>query len=144
MPNKGFTLIELMVVITIITILATIGLISYQTVLKSGRDAKRQSDLRSIQSALEQYHNDQGYYPFAITFGGSLVRPSTGAAYINQIPQDPKGNPDYAYQALGTGCDSGAPRNCTNYCLFAKLENSSPGLPSGCINNLYNFAVTPP
>lgn len=63
--RKGFTLVELLVTISIIGILSAIGLVLYSTVLKQSRDSKRQSDLKSIQLALEQYSNDQGFYPYA-------------------------------------------------------------------------------
>lgn len=62
---KGFTLVELLITISIIGILSAIGLVLYSTVLKQSRDSKRQSDLKSIQLALEQYSNDQGFYPYA-------------------------------------------------------------------------------
>ena len=64
MPRqRGFTLVELMVVITIVAVLATIGIVSYQVVLKNSRDARRQTDLRTIQTGLEQYFADQLFYP---------------------------------------------------------------------------------
>lgn len=65
MKRSGFTMIELLITISIIAILAAIGLVSYNIVMKQGRDARRQSDLRAIQSALEQYYHDQGFYPSA-------------------------------------------------------------------------------
>lgn len=61
--ESGFTLVELLVVICIVAILTVIGMGAYGNILKNSRDAKRQTDLRLIQSALEKYHADQGYYP---------------------------------------------------------------------------------
>lgn len=168
MSNKGFTLIELLVVVSIISILSAIGFISYQTVIKGGRDGKRQSDLRSIQSALEQYHNDQGFYPFTGTinnvqgldtllssspppaFSSSTGNPSpppTPKTYLNSLPQDPRSSPQprYRYEAIPTTpCDNSTTNRCTSYCLYANLENPGPAKPGGCTNASYNFAVTPP
>lgn len=140
MPKKtGFTLIELLISVSIIAVLSAIGLVVYSSVLKQGRDSKRQSDLRSIQSALEQYYSDQLNYPTGITAGSPL---SAGTkTYMKTVPT---GSPAYVYTALGTNCAVSTPQNCTSYCLYADLENTSPGL-SGCAANGTNdFAVTPP
>ncbi|HUD02706.1 MAG TPA: prepilin-type N-terminal cleavage/methylation domain-containing protein, partial [Candidatus Paceibacterota bacterium] len=61
--KKGFTLIELMVVIAIIGILASIIMVSLSSAQSKGRDAKRVADIRTIQLALEEYYNDNGNYP---------------------------------------------------------------------------------
>lgn len=141
MPGKflksGFTLIELLITISIIAILAAIGLVVYSNVIKQGRDSKRQSDLRSVQSALEQYYADQFAYPASMTFDGSALS-AGGRTYLNNTPIDPTSNPNYAY--IASGCSP----NCTSYCLYAVLENSSPGVGSCSTNGSYNFAVVPP
>lgn len=149
MSKKGFTLIELLVTISIIAVLAAIGLVVFSTALKQGRDAKRQSDLRAIQSAMEQYFADQFVYPASITFGSALSQ--EGKTYLNVIPTDPivSSYPQYTYQALSASllaCDNLAvTTKCTSYCLYAKLENSSLPVPTGCTYPPgYNFAVTPP
>lgn len=141
MPKKsGFTLIELLVTISIIAILSTIGIVVYSSVLKQGRDSKRLSDLRSIQSALEQYFADQFYYPTAVTAGIALS--AGGKIYINIVPSDPTGSP-YGYIPSPSGCDNSVTK-CTNYCLYANLENSSSSKPATCTDGSYNFALTPP
>ena len=61
--KKGFTLIELMVAITIIAIISTIGLITYSKAQGLGRDAKRKQDLRSIAIALELFYQKNKRYP---------------------------------------------------------------------------------
>jgi len=62
--KKGFTLLEMLVVIGIISVLVSIGFVSYSTAQKKARDAKRQSDLKSFQTALEQCYSVNGYtYP---------------------------------------------------------------------------------
>lgn len=168
--SRGFTLIELLITISIIAILSAIGLVVYSSVLKQGRDSKRQSDLRSIQSALEQYNSDQFFYPSNNVPGRSMdvrlqgggqfnsnignpLTPSPLKIYMNSLPQDPTsptGSTRYAYRALpaSPACDNSPAKRCTSYCLYAKLENvsSRATLPSGCLypSNSYNFVVTPP
>jgi type II secretion system protein G len=69
--SKGFTLIELLVVVAIIGILATVVLSSLSSARESARDAKRLSDIKTIQTALEMYANDNnGKYP-TISWAGS-------------------------------------------------------------------------
>lgn len=141
--RSGFTLIELLVVISIIAVLSVIGLVAYSNFMKSSRNAKRESDLRIIQSALEDFHSDQIYYPFSITFGSSLTDGSK--TYLNNIPKDQLGNPEYKYAASGTNCSETAPQNCTKYCVYAALENVTTSSLSGCAQQSgYNFALTSP
>lgn len=163
--SRGFTLIELLVTISIIAILFSIGLMAYSAVLKQGRDSKRQSDLRSIQSALEQYFADQFYYPLynvstcsngRVAFNASspckLTDPSNTKTYMNSVPIDPlSSNPQYLYvpfnYSTGAGCDN-VSNICNGYCLYANLENASgisnPPDCSSPLPNGYNFAVTTP
>lgn len=143
---RGFTLIELLVAISIIAILSIIALVAYSAVLKQGRDSKRQSDLRSIQSALEQYNSDQGFYPATITFDGSSGLSYGGKTYLNTVPTDPTGSPQYSYAPSPLSCDnSTTAKQCTSYCLYANLENSSSSQLGSCPSVTgYNFAVTPP
>ncbi len=68
----GFTLLELLVVMTIIAVLAAVGLSNYSRSLSRGRDARRRSDLKTIQNALEQYYLAKSLYPGDTT--GSLLR----------------------------------------------------------------------
>ncbi len=145
---QGFTLVELLVTISIIAVLSAIGLIVYTDVLKQGRDSKRQTDLRSIQSALEQYNHDQGFYPAAspspLAFGsGNRLTSNTGnpnpssspKVYMNEVPAEPLPSPYSPYLYVPSGI---------SYCLYAKLDKTSAVKPAVCTNATYNFAVTPP
>lgn len=141
--SRGFTLIELLITITIIAVLSAIGLVAYGAFLKTSRDSRRQSDLKLIQSALEDYHSDQLYYPPSITPGASLTFGSD-KTYLNKIPVDPKSPPEYLYEGRSAGCTDTA---CTSYCLFANMENNPPVSDQNCSSfpsSDYNFGVTRP
>src|SRR3989338_1480589 len=57
---QGFTLVELLVVISIIAILSVVGVTIYSGVQKNARDARRKADVESISNALEVHYNDTG------------------------------------------------------------------------------------
>ena len=93
--KKGFTLIEILIVVAIISILAGIVLIGLRPGLGSARDARRQAELKQIQTALQIYYNRFGSYPSALI---DLI--NEGVA--RTIPDDPSGA---AYGYSTTGAD---------------------------------------
>lgn len=118
---KGFTLIELLVVIAIIGILAGIVLAALGGSRTTSQDAKRISEIRQIQYALEVYRSANGNYPCALYTGGSCANASTlqgGTAGMPRISKDPSGA-NYSYAATGSGS------NCTGYHLGASLVNTN-------------------
>lgn len=146
--KNGFTLVEMLVVISIISILAVIGMSIYQPVVKRSRDSKRISDIKFIQSALEQYHADQIYYPSQsqLVPGSPLTNPAGTRTYLTTIPKDPSaGNPQYLYQPSPSGCSG---NNCKKYCLYAKMEGAVPASDLGSsdcpASGSYNYGVTRP
>ena len=139
--NSGFTLMELLIVIAILGILATIGLGSFRSAQIKGRDAQRKSDLTQIQKALEMYYNDYSGYPETLPAGGGSWLDAKGTLYMKEVPKDPK-DFDYCYETE---------TNQTWYRLYAKLENSQDsgiaktGCSNGCTcngDNTYNYKVT--
>jgi prepilin-type N-terminal cleavage/methylation domain-containing protein len=61
--KKGFTIIELLIVIVVIGILAAIGFVAYGNVTKSARDSDRQADASAISKKAEEYYASNGVYP---------------------------------------------------------------------------------
>src|SRR3989344_4961570 len=96
--KRGFTSIELLVVIAIIGILSSIVLASLNSARKKGRDARRVSDIKQLQLALELSYDAVGAYPLALNTA-ALVTPG----YIAAIPVDPTSSFGYAYAALVGG-----------------------------------------
>lgn len=68
----GFTLIELLVVIAIIGLLSTLAVVALNNARSKGRDAKRVSDIKTIQTALELYFADKNAYPDGKTAAKTL------------------------------------------------------------------------
>ena len=80
--KKGFTLIELMVVLALITTLAAIGMNQYRNSQIYAKEAVLKEDLFRMRDAIDQYYADKGKYPSALD---SLV--SDG--YMRKVPEDP-------------------------------------------------------
>jgi prepilin-type N-terminal cleavage/methylation domain-containing protein len=109
--KKGFTLLELLVVIGIIGVLVSLAAVAYSSAQRKSRDSRRQSDLKSMQSAEEIYYSENSYlYP---------VTCSDADVNIKGIwPTDPVGADELVYTAF---CD------VDSYYICAKLEVDSKG-----------------
>jgi prepilin-type N-terminal cleavage/methylation domain-containing protein len=114
--QTGFTLIELLVVIAIIGILSSVVLASLNSARQKGRDARRLSDVKQLQLALELYYDSNGQYPTTLSTS-SLITPG----YIAAIPRDPSSNAVYTYVALDTNSNADT---CESYHIGATLEGT--------------------
>lgn len=127
--KTGFTLVELLVVISIIGILTMISVSSYSSAQIKARDSERKSNLDAVSKALMLYYNDNGYFPNLTSdqiFGNSSVG-LTGAnaiVYMRETPIDPKNVDEYVYRYVVS--PSGISFN-----LFANLENKKDSQCSG-------------
>jgi len=123
--ERGFTLIELLVVIAIIGILSSVVLASLNGARVKGRDARRLSDLKQIQIALELYYDSGGgTYPNDIYAATGSLTPT----HIASVPKDPRTNAVYNYQNLsstGGACTTSGTVKCPNYVLGADLEDAA-------------------
>lgn len=118
----GFTLLEILVVISIIGILIAIGSAAFTTAQKKGRDARRRADMKQYQSAFEQYFSENNTYATCATMEGGFV----GGA-----PADPKTGTTTPYTCTTTATP------ITGYCVCATLDftttgNATAGLAGAC------------
>lgn len=118
--QKGFTLIEILIVISIIGVLSALTLVGMGGFRASGRDARRMSDLRQIQNGLELYYAKIGYYPTSTTWDDFATQ--LASAGVKNLPIDPTNSGDYVYKY--TKCQTGDTSGY-NYVLSVKLETST-------------------
>lgn len=163
--SAGFTLVELLVAISIVATIGLVVVISSVAAQKLARDGQRKSDLKKIQLALQQYYSDQGFYPNSAGMKvATSITDATGnpniaiptKTYLASVPQDPLTSTggsftngfwyyydgEISYQG-GPNCDNSTVINqCHMYYLRTRLENLS--VSSGCNgNSCYNYTVTP-
>lgn len=161
--NKGFTLVELLVVMAILGVLVTLIASGFRSAQLRGHDTQRKSDLKEVANALELFYSDYGFYPpeaagyiAACPYNGST---KTGTAcswgngemtdgktvYFKLMPNDPSSDYNYYYKLVGGSNQK--------YQLYAHLENTqdqdcingsctSPGVSLTCGGTaLCNFSV---
>lgn len=120
MKKLGFTLLEILVVIGIISILVAMGFASYSTAQKKARDARRKADLKAIQNSMEQYYSICGFnYPTSLSSG--IVCPTGPVTVMGTVPSDPKTGSAYAMPTAAASafqiCAQSLESEPTPYCV---------------------------
>lgn len=157
--QTGFTIVELLIVIVVIGILAAITIVAYNGIQQRGRDAQRQSDIKTITKALELYYLDNNKYPAGSCTSGCVINGGWSTTndgswqnlanalvpkYISALPSDPSpsvgvspltvNNYGYAYFSNYSG----------NYCgtQLSQMYILVYGLESGSQQNTFVGACT--
>ncbi len=128
--KKGFTLVELLVVIAIIALLSTLSVVALNSARTKARDARRLSDIKQIRTALDMYFDSNLTYPancaglgsssncMCLTSNGwkDINCSGGGTIFMQKVPKDP-GTYSYDYTMQGSGA---------SYTIAYNLENGGP------------------
>lgn len=139
MNKKGFTLVEILVVVSIIAVLSTVGSVFYLGQTAKARDSIRKQHLNSLSLALGIYSQENGQY-IPPQPGDENCTRDTNAFYSQiapfmsetQVPKDPQNNNQYCYISVNNG---------QGFRLFAKLENCQDPQNPLCSYETYNYSV---
>ena len=125
--KKGFTLVELLVVIAIIALLSTLSVVALNSARAKARDARRLSDIKQIRTALDMYFDSNLTYPancaglgsssncMCLTSNGWATSGCAGTIFMQKVPKDP-GTYSYDYTVDVNG---------TSYTITYKLDNGT-------------------
>jgi general secretion pathway protein G len=129
--NSGFTIIELLIVIIVIGILATLVIVTYNGIQQKARNTKRNTDINAIQGQVEAYFAQNGKYPTLANVNDSTWRSTNMKGLDPNALKDPNGSTQalvatttansYVYAVLPSDCNN-AGTDCTGYTLTATLE----------------------
>lgn len=153
--NKGFTIVELLIVIVVIGILALLVITTYSGIQAKARNSKRQTDIQAIQTQLEAFFSQNGYYPSlgdlntgtdANTDANStwvasnmksldqtaLVDPSNphSSRHLSANATTGKAAKEYSYEVTksdGTSSCEAQDTDCAKYTLTANYEGTVNG-----------------
>lgn len=134
---KAFTLVELMIVVSILAFIAIIAIAYFRGQLFKGNDARRKADLNRIGVAVEEYEKDHNCYPLPYIV---QCDPGTGLQpYLEKTPCDPRTNTTYEYEYEDSACPSW-------YRIYTVLDNvNDPKVTEGIgPGAAYNYSQSSP
>ena len=97
---NGFTLVELMIVVSIVGILATLAVPSYQSSVMKARETVLRQDLFTLRELLDHHRADKGKYPSSLD--GLVV-----GGYLRTLPKDPFTNTSSSWQEISEPTEGG-------------------------------------
>src|SRR5262249_14014400 len=100
--DRGFTMIELMVVMTLIVVLATMGMTQYRASQVYAKEAVLKEDLFRMRDAIDQYYADKGPHP-------STPAPLVSDGYLRKLPDDPFTKNSTSWQTVPAEPDPSQP-----------------------------------
>ncbi len=149
--NQGFTIVELLIVIVVIGILALLVITTYSGIQAKARNSQRQTDVQSLQTQIEAFYSQNGYYPARADMNSgtfltaemksldqsALVDPSN-ATQSKTLVASPAAK-SYAYAVFAsdgtTSCESDH-TTCSKYTLTATFEGTVNGATTYAKTNL--------
>jgi len=142
--QSGFTIVELLIVIVVIGILATLVIVTFTGIQQKARDSQRQTDINALDSHVEAYYAQTGNYPTgaqlnddtwraanmkglsadALTAPGKTTKPAAGTSTKDVYQYAPTHDDGTACSSADVNTDDTA---CSKFTLSAALEgNSTP------------------
>lgn len=128
MRKNGFSLIEVLVVATIMLVMASIGFVSYQQANKNGRNARRKIDLEDVRQALVLYESVNDTYPTGNGTNAAFVAmiAQISSYLTNTNIQDPTNTGSHVYTYTS------ATGSTFQVCAYLEVETGSP---TYCLNS---------
>lgn len=148
--KKGFTIVELLIVIVVIGILATLVIVTFTGIQQKARNTQRQTDIKAVQGYVESFYAEFGFYPNAADLNDATFRSNYLKGLDPHALSDPKQAGDtgaiadsaqtgnvYSYvtstdtasvpctTTAETAATNPTDNGCTKYTLSANLEGSS-------------------
>ncbi len=130
--ESGFTIIELLIVIIVIGILATLVITTFSGIQRNARDRTREADINALHSQIEYYYGQNGTYPTLANLNDATWRSTNLKGLDSEALKDPKGasatlvatpaSSAYSYAVTPANCDNGSAGDCTAYVLTATYE----------------------